>query len=407
MLPVIEFQQVSKRYRLKQSKPASGGRATGRNLWALQDISFSVEPGQALGIIGFNGAGKTTILKLIAGITEPTKGKVTQKGRITALIELGAGFHPDLTGRENVHLSAAMFGMRRREIHDHFDDIVEFAEMEDFIDTPVKRYSTGMQARLAFAVAVHANPDILLVDEVLSVGDASFQVRCMERMQELREGGVTLVFVSHYLGLIVDACEQAIFLDAGHIQFVGPVQEVVNRYQDAIRASGKAQMGATPSGAGARSGSFDVEITSVALLDEMGRDRSIWDIGQPMTVQIGYLAHRAITAPIFGVEITRNDGLDCFATNTAWDGMSTGQVLGSGMVELQIPRLTLTAGSYYIGVGILERTGTAFLDFHDKAYHFEVKTERKHRGAVYLDHRWQFVPAHTSSPSGKQKESEG
>ena len=406
MPPVIEFQQVSKRYRVKESKPPSGRRAAEKSLWALQDISFSVEPGQALGIVGFNGAGKTTILKLIAGITSPTNGRVTHKGRITALIELGAGFHPDLTGRDNVHLSAAMFGLRRQEIHDRFDDIAAFAEMEDFIDMPVKRYSTGMHARLAFAVAVHANPGILLVDEVLSVGDAPFQVRCMERMQELREGGVTLVFVSHYLGLIVDSCEQAIFLDEGQIQFMGHAQETVNRYQDAIRAAGEAHFGATPSGVGARSGSFEIEVTSVALLDGLGRERSIWDIGQPMTVRIGYHAHRPTVEPVFGVEISRNDGLDCFATNTAWNGMSTGLVSGSGMVDLQIPRLALAAGSYYIGVGILERTGTVFFDFHDKAYHFEVRTERKHRGAVYLDHRWQFVPAPTSSPSGKQEDPE-
>jgi lipopolysaccharide transport system ATP-binding protein len=245
---------------------------------------------------------------------------------------------------------------------------------------------------LAFSIAVHATPDVLLVDEVLSVGDAGFQVRCMERIHELRASGVSLVFVSHFLGLIVDACERAIFLDKGHLQFLGPSQEAANRYQNAVRATEASHMGATPMGTGAREGSFDVEITSVGLLDRQGQERNVWHMGQSMTVRIVYLAHRPVTEAVFGVEITRNDGLDCFATNTAWDGLSTGQIDGPGTVELHIPRVQLTAGVYYLGVGILERTGTAFLDFHDKAYRFEVHTDRRHRGAIHLEHVWQVTP---------------
>jgi ABC-type polysaccharide/polyol phosphate transport system ATPase subunit len=392
--PAVEFTHVSKRYRLRLNPGAEGAaqnlgkRDPQGGLWALRDVSFDVNAGSALGIVGPNGAGKTTILKLIAGITGPTSGRAVTHGRISALIELGAGFHPDLSGRENAYLAAAILGMKRTEIVRRFDEIVAFAGIEPFIDAPVKRYSAGMQARLAFSVAVHAEPAILLVDEVLSVGDAAFQVRCMERIHALRRQGVTLVLVSHYLGLIVEACEHAIFLSQGEVRFRGGAQETVNCYQDALRTAAAAQAGPTPSGLGVRSGSFTAEVTAVSLLDIEGNPRSEWDIGEPMKVRIEYVAHREIEDPIFGVEITRNDGLDCFATNTRWDGLSAGRLCGRGVVELHLPRLDLSAGSYTIGVGLLDRTGIAFLDLHERAYPFQIRTSRVHRGAMYLEHVW-------------------
>lgn len=389
MLPVIDFQHVSKRYRVRGlARREASPRMSGGSLWALRDVTFSVDPGQALGIVGFNGAGKTTVLKLIAGITSPTEGHVTRRGQIAALIELGSGFHPDLSGRDNLYLSAAILGVTRRDVRTRFDSIVEFAGLSSFIDAPVKQYSAGMQARLAFSVAVHAHPDILLVDEVLSVGDAPFQVRCMERIHQMRQEGLTLVFVSHYLGLVADACERAIHLDQGEARFIGQAQDAVTRYQDTIARSGLARAGATPSGIGARSGSFDVQITSVSLLDGQRQARRVWETGESMIVLITYAAHRPVAEPLFGVEITRSDGLDCFATNTGWDGISTGHVQSSGAVELHIPRLDLAAGSYTVGVGILERTGVAFFDFHDRAYPFEVHADRRHRGVVLMEHNW-------------------
>jgi lipopolysaccharide transport system ATP-binding protein len=384
--PAVSFECVSKRYRLRRL-----GRDTDPHvLWALRDLTFAVPSGSALGIVGPNGAGKTTVLKLIAGITGPTTGRVTRQGRIAALIELGAGFHPDLSGRENIYLAGAILGLTRGEIARRFDDLIAFAGIGSFIDAPVKRYSAGMQARLAFAVAVHADPAILLVDEVLSVGDAAFQVQCMERIHRLRQTGVTLIFVSHHLGLVVDACESALFLDQGQIRFHGPAQEAVNCYQDMLRGAGRAAAGPTPSGLGTRSGNFEAEIVAVSLLDAGGVPRGEWDVGQSLTVRIEYVAHRPIEEPIFGVEITRNDGLDCFATNTRWDGRSTGVLEGRGLVELRLPHLDLAAGTYTVGVGLLERTGVAFLDFHERAYAFQVRTARVHRGVVCLEHDWRL-----------------
>lgn len=396
-MSIIAFENVSKKYRLGGSSLREtiiallGGRDRADHVWALKDVSFAVEEGGSLGIIGPNGAGKTTILKLMAGLTAPTRGTVSVEGLVSALIELGAGFHPDLSGRENVYLYGAILGLKRREIAARFDTIVEFAGIGRFIDTPLKRYSWGMQARLAFAVAAHVEPDILLVDEVLSVGDAAYQVKCAERIGQMREGGTTIVFVSHYLDLIVETCQRAIFLDGGEIQYIGETQEAVSRYQDALRRAGRAQAGATPGGLGVRSGSFEMEILEVRLLDGDGRERQTYEMGEKMVVRIAYLAHRPLSEPVFGVEITRNDGLYCYATNSRWDGLRTGCIDGRGVIEMEIPRLNLSAGAYLMGVGILEQNAIAFYDFHDKAYPFQVQTRKNDRGVLYLDHTWRFV----------------
>jgi lipopolysaccharide transport system ATP-binding protein len=394
---IIAFENVSKRYRLGRSSLREtvaallGGQDQTDHVEALKDVSFALEEGGSLGIIGPNGAGKTTILKLMAGITAPTRGTVSVNGRVSALIELGAGFHPDLSGRENVYLYGAILGLKRHEIAARFDDIVEFAEIGRFIDTPLKRYSWGMQARLAFAVAAHVEPDILLVDEVLSVGDAAYQVRCADRIGQMRDGGTTIVFVSHYLDLIVETCPQTIFLDGGEIQYMGETQEAVNRYQEALRRVGRAQAGATPGGLGVRSGSFEMAILEVRLLDGEGRERQTYQLGEKMVVRIAYVAHRPVREPVFGVEITRQDGLYCYATNTRWDGLRTGWIDGRGVIEMEIPHLNLSAGAYLMGVGILERNAIAFYDFHDKAYPFQVQTSKKDRGVLYLDHTWRFI----------------
>ncbi len=407
-MSAISFENVSKRYRLgtgqgslREAIPGflrglssrlTGHQGQGEHIWALKDVSFKVARGESLGIIGPNGAGKTTILKLMAGITAPSQGDVSVHGRVSALIELGAGFHPDLTGRENVYLYGLILGLQKKEIEARFDDIVEFAELERFIETPVKRYSWGMQARLAFAVVAHVDPDILLVDEVLSVGDAAYQVKCAKMIERMRQEGTTIVFVSHYLDLIVETCDRAIFLDQGQIQYMGETQEAVNRYQDLIRQAGRARAGATLSGLGIRSGSFEVEIVNVKLLDGLGQERRSYEMGETMVIRIEYLTHAPVSEPVFGVEFTRNDGLYCYATNTRWDGLKTGCIEGTGVVEMEIPRLNLAAGSYRMGVGILESNAIAFYDFHDKAYPFEVRTRKSDRGVLYLDHTWRFLP---------------
>ena len=237
----IELRNVSKHFQLTEGRtlreflPALfHGKGFSEPFYALRDVSFSIRRGETVGIIGRNGSGKSTTLKLIAGVTAPSNGDVYVAGRVSPLIELGAGFHPDLTGRENVHLNASILGMSGREIDRQFDNIVNFAELWDFIDTPVKRYSSGMYIRLAFAVAVHADPEIMLVDEVLSVGDAFFQEKCIERMHEFQRLGVTIVVVSHDLELIETFCERVIWMDHGRVVEDGPAKAVAQRYNDTV-----------------------------------------------------------------------------------------------------------------------------------------------------------------------------
>jgi ABC-2 type transport system ATP-binding protein len=237
----IEFRNVSKRFQLAEGRtlrefvPALfKGKGFSEPFYALRDVSFAIRRGETVGLMGRNGSGKSTALKLIAGVMAPSVGNVYVGGRVSPLIELGAGFHPDLTGRENVHMNASILGMKGRDIDRQFDSIVDFAELREFIDTPVKRYSSGMYIRLAFAVAVHAEPEILLVDEVLSVGDAFFQEKCIDKMHEFQRNGTTIVVVSHSLELLKSFCERALWLDHGKVVEDGPVDEVIRRYADTV-----------------------------------------------------------------------------------------------------------------------------------------------------------------------------
>jgi ABC-type polysaccharide/polyol phosphate transport system ATPase subunit len=240
--PEIELRNVSKSFLIRDSRTLRelatsilSGRGLGHKFFALNDVSFSVRHGETLGIIGRNGSGKSTALKLVAGVTAPSSGDVYVVGRVSPLIELGAGFHPDLTGRENVHLNASILGMSSREIDEQFDSIVEFAELREFIDTPIKRYSSGMYGRLGFAVAVHSNPDLLLVDEVLSVGDTFFQEKCLAKMHEFKDKGITIVLVSHSPALVTSFCDRAIWLDHGQIVDDGPAEQVMERYMQSAQ----------------------------------------------------------------------------------------------------------------------------------------------------------------------------
>jgi ABC-type polysaccharide/polyol phosphate transport system ATPase subunit len=236
----IEFRQVTKRFQIREGRtlrefvPGLMRGARPEPFYALRDVTFFVSRGETVGLVGRNGSGKSTALKLIAGVTAPTQGDVYVAGRVSPLIELGAGFHPDLTGRENIHLNASILGLSAREIREQFDGIVEFSELREFIEMPVKRYSSGMYVRLAFAVAVHANPEVLLVDEVLSVGDTFFQEKCLDRMHEFQKRGTTIVVVSHSLALVENFCERAIWLEHGRLVMEGPAREVVQRYQESV-----------------------------------------------------------------------------------------------------------------------------------------------------------------------------
>jgi len=349
-----------------------------QEFWAVRDVSFQVAAGEALGIIGPNGAGKSTILKLLTKILRPTRGRIEMHGRVGALIEVAAGFHPDLTGRENVYLQGAIMGMTRAEIARKFDAIVDFSGVEAFIDTPVKRYSSGMNARLGFAIAASLDPDILLIDEVLSVGDVGFQEKCVARMRELLKRGVPLVFVSHNLAAVVDLCTRAILIERGTVRFDGRPAETVAAFRRGRRDAEPA----------VRPASDGIHITDVQLRRADGEASPLFHTGQAMRIQVHYRAPQPVRAPHVAIDIHGVDGLYCAGINTRMDDCALGTLEGEGRVELVIPRLNLLPGSYTISAGILDAQGLRPLDLQSHAYPFSVASERKDFGVVYLEHHW-------------------
>jgi lipopolysaccharide transport system ATP-binding protein len=322
-------------------------RPSAKGIWALHGVSFEVRPGEAIGIIGRNGAGKSTLLKVISRITAPTSGGVTICGRVGSLLEVGTGFHPELTGRENVFLNGAIIGMTRREIARKFNEIVSFAEIGDFIDTPVKRYSSGMYVRLAFAVAAHMEPDILLIDEVLSVGDLAFQRKCMEHAKRLLKQDVTLLFVSHNMFSIKAMCDRAIYLSQGQVALDASTEEVTRLYDQEARLDmapwAHDMVGTDPT-------KCPIHIRNIELFDEDGQPRTLFDHGQRVRIRLHYEATQPIRQPNFNVSIIRSDGVACCNFNTAMDEFPTGAVSGAGVIEVLTPPLKLVADLYSLQV---------------------------------------------------------
>lgn len=364
MDPVIRFEAVSKCYRLGTmstlrdalaSLPAglsrrSGAEGESRSLWALQDVSLQVYPGETLGIIGPNGAGKSTILKLMAHITQPTIGRVSINGRLSSLIELGAGFHPDLTGRENLYLNGAILGLRRRELDLLYDDIVAFAELERFIDTPVKRYSSGMYARLGFAVAAHVNPDILLVDEVLSVGDFSFQQKCLKVMEQLRRGSKAVVFVSHNMIAVQSLCTRVILLDRGKVLVDGIPDQTVQVYESRFAAGHAGNLSDAVDIPGT---TLPVLITSVSIHGpDTQSEPELLEVGSPLTVRIAYRAELPVESPLFHFVVIRGDGTTCCGANAGFDRFVPDRIEGSGVVEATLVNFALPPGQYLVAAYI-------------------------------------------------------
>ncbi|MEO8680641.1 MAG: ABC transporter ATP-binding protein [Vicinamibacterales bacterium] len=372
------------------TRPRPAGLAQ-EEFWAVRDVSFEVGAGEALGIIGPNGAGKSTILKLLTKILRPTTGRLSVHGRVGALIEVAAGFHPDLTGRENVYLQGAILGMTRAEISRKFDAIVDFAGVPDFIETPVKRYSSGMNARLGFAIAAHLDPDVLIVDEVLSVGDVGFQAKCVARMRELLNRGVPLIFVSHNLTAVVDLCTRAILIDRGVVQFDGRPAEAVAEFRRY-----RPETSATVAGAAT---DRPIRITDVRLMHPNGDASPLFVTGRPLTVRVAYHAARAIGQAQIAIDMHNADGVYCAGINTRMDDRDIGRLEGDGYVDLIIPKLWLLPGAYSISAGILDTNGQP-LDLQLRAYPFSVMSERRDFGLVYLEHEWRAVTAaDASAPS--------
>lgn len=368
----LRFDEVSKRYRLgltRTSLPTlladrveqvirRRQRAVGKQgeFWALKDVSFELHQGESLALIGRNGAGKTTILKLLANITKPTSGTVETFGQLSALIELGAGFHPDLTGRENIYLNGAILGLSRQEINRRFDEMVAFSELDHFIDTPVKRYSSGMTVRLGFAVASCIEPDILLVDEVLAVGDASFQQKCMRRIRELLDNGTSIIFVSHNFYLVQAVCERAIYLTQGQVRTSGPTQEVLTRYEQDLHAerARKFEMGEV----NAQSDEVgDIEITRVEVVGKGGgADSALLPSDEAALIRIHYNAYRTLGNAHVSVFVTRSDGLTCCMLRTKLDGFEIFVEQGPGTVTVTLNPLQLVSGTYFVEAWFLNES---------------------------------------------------
>ncbi len=401
----IQLDQVWKQFRrgehhdsLRDLVPSLAARLLGRErdpdrrrFWAVEDVSFDVRAGEALGIIGPNGAGKSTILKLLTRILRPTRGRCVVHGRIGALIEVAAGFHPDLTGRENVYLQGAIVGMKRAEITRKFDQIVDFAGIGEFIDTPVKRFSSGMNARLGFAIAANLDPDVLIIDEVLSVGDTGFQARCAARMREMRNQGVPFVFMSHNLPAIVELCTKAIFIDHGRLMSSGSAGEVVQTYQLASSRSARVDAPPRPD--------TDIWITRVEVLDACSRPADLFRTGDRVTVRIHYDTAKPVSSPSFGVDIHRADGVYCAGIGTRIDGEDVGLVTGPGYVDLTIDSLQLLSGAYALSVGIHRAGGCGDYDLRMRAYPLTVTSSRADLGVVWLEHTWRNVPGVNIEPA--------
>jgi ABC-type polysaccharide/polyol phosphate transport system ATPase subunit len=378
-MAVIEFEHVSKTYQLGASRTSlreaifqgvhqafsrNGGRDD-QLFWALNDVSFQVEQGEVLGIIGHNGAGKSTILKLLSKVTFPSSGRIHTQGRMAALIELGAGFHQDLSGRENIYLNGSILGLKKREIDAQFSNIVEFAGLERFIDTPVKRYSSGMYVRLAFAVAAHVKADLLLVDEVLSVGDAAFQQKCLAKMNELRDGGATIVFVSHNLWSVGAFCKRAFLLRAGQIEAEGNPDEVIQIYRqqdrEALMVASQQTSISDPANAGSQDSAHgqtgETIITKVELLNRNGLLEKVFSSTDHLIIRTHYFAPKRIETPVFVIRIRRADGLICCEVMSNRKGNPpVGSIQGQGIFEVCIDPLQLTPDIYAVETYISDST---------------------------------------------------
>lgn len=342
-------------FRKKSKKVVDETGLTGKEFWAVKNTSFQVNHGEVVGIMGPNGAGKSTILKLLSKIMLPNKGSMVINGRLAALIEVTAGFHPELTGRENVYLNGTILGMKKKEIDNRFDEIVDFSGVGDFIDTPVKRYSSGMFSRLGFSVASHMDSEILLVDEVLSVGDIAFQAKCAEKMRGLLKSGSTIIIVSHSLALIKSLCQRVILLQEGEVVKDGPVDEVIPLYQNIVFQNREAELKSKLEkefGKVSVDKSRDVEIEHVRICNERGEEKEDFSIDEEITVKVDYFAKSKVKNPVFVVDIGRADGITCVSSTTKDSGVKVDFVEGRGTVTVKLGNPRLVQGIYIVDSSI-------------------------------------------------------
>ena len=371
----------------------------------LDDVSFQVKKGEAVGIIGRNGCGKSTMLKLLSKIMYPNGGRVVTGGRVSALIELGAGFHPDLSGLENVYTNASIFGLSRREIDRRLDAIIAFSELGEYVDNPVRTYSSGMYMRLAFSVAINVDADILLIDEILAVGDASFQAKCFKRLREIKANGTTIVIVSHALDQIEEFCDRSIWLCDGKIKVEGPPQEIHPAYLDSMAQ--KAAESSEPSAPTdekqpesgeekTRWGNGAATFTQIRLLDKEGKEKSAFVTGEPMTIEMRYQLNGEVENPVFGIGIFRGDGLQCYRTNTHIDRIRGLEIKQKGVVRFEIAENMLLPGDYILDTALHDVNGFAY-DFYRYAKTFQMVGGASDVGVTRLPHRWIVDGAHLTA----------
>jgi ABC-2 type transport system ATP-binding protein len=376
----IRLEQVTKRYRAGRARTvidliaSNVDRLRGKvqdvhsvtrgkidaTIWAMRDVSFDVPEGAGVGVIGRNGAGKTTLLKLISRVTWPTSGRVRVAGRVVSLIELGAGFHPELTGRENVYLGGGLFGLTRREIDRQFDQIVEFADVARLIDTPMKRYSSGLYARLGFSVAIHANPDIVLVDEVLAVGDAAFRRRALEALRRLIADGRTVLFISHDMWNVRRLCDQILWMEDGRVRAYGRAGEIAEQYMNEVNMQALANQATALQSA--RSGTGEIRYTSVDVLDASAAPTSLLAPGSTLVVRAAYRGESAISRPVFQIGIIDVDTGLVITTATSRPADVPDSVAGAGTIECRFPRLPLRPRQYILRLSITDSYQLASYD---------------------------------------------
>jgi ABC-type polysaccharide/polyol phosphate transport system ATPase subunit len=393
----LSLKQVSKRYRIRRESETAGASWLNKlttltrreDFWALKDVSFDAHRGEALGIIGHNGAGKSTILKLLSRITTPSVGEIMINGRLSALIEVGSGFHPELTGRENVYLNGSILGMWRREITEKLDSIVDFAELRQFIDTPVKRYSSGMYVRLGFSIAAHLNPDILLLDEVLAVGDAAFQEKCIQRVLELKEKGTTIVFISHDLRAVQKLCDRVILLKKGQIEADGDPSETIALYQSLSQ-----QLAGQASVAGGHAASGEAVVTSLGFYDEHGNECLSFETGKPMKAVLNYQVHEPIVDAVFEVQFYSQEGRLCSYFSSETIGGQIDLEPGEGSIVFDCSSVGLGPGMYFIDTGIRNRLAAYGddIDWRRRCLAVRVDYDRHLRDTFYMPYTCVHTP---------------
>ena len=356
------------------------GRAK-RDFWALKDISFSVKKGETLGIIGVNGAGKSTLLSLIAGTKTPTEGSIKTNGKISCLLELGAGFHPDLTGRENVFLSGAIMGISRAQMKSRIDAIIEFAELQEFIDQPVKHYSSGMYVRLGFAVAVEVDPDILLIDEVLAVGDASFQRKCIQRMDEFRQKGKTMLIISHDLHTIQSISDRILFLNDGKVNGIGDPEAMVSSYESLSRKL-------ATKGIQREWGTGEVKITGAEFIDKSGKSTDKFNWGESLEARIMYDAPARIANPVFGFAVSDSNGRIIYGNNTQIEKFEIPAIEGKGSVTMRIDGILMAKGTYLFSFSVHSADHKTNYHRLDNTFPIAVESEKPFEGYCYMPCRW-------------------